>query len=207
MSNNYNKNMKKTTTTGWGRNIKNRFSDLEVLKIGDDNYENEVVSLENRTLKDKWCVWEHDMENRSWDLDSYNKIYTIETVYDFWQFINNFNKMGFKFIHYFIMKEGITPTWEDVNNRDGGVCSIRVDMKDALKAFEEFSVKMVLDKITDVSNDINGLSISSKTRHNCVLLKLWNRDSKNILTETMSKDILDKYGDLSIKYKTNEPEY
>ena len=60
---------------------------------------------------------------------------------------------------------------------------------------------MVLDKITDVSNDINGLSISSKTRHNCVLLKLWNRDSKNILTETMSKDILDKYGDLSIKYK------
>lgn len=206
-------NTKKPSELSWGRNIKNTNAPLKVVRV-TDNYDkdsediviaNDDPVVEDKKLKNTWVLWEHDMENRSWDIDSYNKIYTIGTVCEFWKLINNFDKMGVKFTHYFLMQEGITPTWEDPSNRYGGVCSIRVDSRNSLKAFEEICVRLVIEQITDVENDVTGISISSK--HNCSLVKIWNRDSKNDLTQTIKEDILEKYGHLSIKYKSNEPEY
>lgn len=206
------KNNKKDNTSrnSWGRNINNAFSVLEVIKIGNDDSDHKSETSDTETTDDfplecSWILWAHDIDDKSWSIKSYKQLYTIKTASDFWKLFNNCDKIGMKFNHFYMMREGISPTWEDENNRDGGICSIKIESKNALSAFEEMSVKIVLEQATEIKNDINGISISPK--NNWALIKLWNKDGKNDLVKTINNDIMDKYGHLSIKYKANKPEY
>ena len=81
----------------------------------------------NKELNNKWKVWVHINNNNDWTLDSYNNIYTINTIGEFWRYFNNFHLLDKINNQYFIMRDHITPIWEDINNRDGGICSIKID--------------------------------------------------------------------------------
>ena len=156
-------------------------------------------------LNSKYNVWIHDVNSKDWSINGYKTLCSIENVSEFWRFLNNINKIGLKFNNIFLMKDGIDPTWEHPDNRHGGVCSFKIELENSLPVYEDLCLHMISNKLNHDDSDINGISISPK--NNWALIKIWNKQKGNDLTITLNKDIMIKYHDLSIKYKSNEPEY
>lgn len=160
---------------------------------------------QNIKLSNMWTLWSHDLYNKDWEITSYKNLFRIKSVSDFWKVINNFHKLGIKSRHFFLMRGTIQPIWEDESNKYGGVCSFRIEINKCKDVVEYLSCKMVCRELNDDFTDITGLSFSPK--NNWAIIKIWNKNSKNDLSKTLNKDILEKYSEISIKYKPNEPEY
>ena len=157
-----------------------------------------------------YVMWCHDVFNKNWNIDAYEKLCEISDVSKFWRLFNNIEKLGFRVNNFFFMKEGVDPIWEHPQNRNGGICSFKTDIDQALDLFEKLCIRMICNQLNDsfsddFNNDINGISFSPK--NNSAIIKIWNKDKKNDLSVSLSKDILDYCKDMSIKYKENNPEY
>jgi len=159
----------------------------------------------NIPLSHNFVLWCHDIYNKDWSLQGYQSLCTITNVSEFWQLFNNLNKLGYKMNNFFLMKEGIDPTWEHEKNRNGGICSLKTDISDALNMYEELCSYMVCNSLTDCPSDITGISFSPK--NNWAIIKIWNSSKLNDLSVTLNTELLGKYKDNSIKYKENNPEY
>ena len=147
----------------------------------------------NQKFKHNWVLWyHHDKDN--WKLSGYKQLYTIKTIADFWKLYNNFDKINITSKHLCLMKEGVTPLWEDDNNVNGGCWSFRINDDSALELWETLSVYLVSEELhINNQNDIVGLSICMKKNNN-MDLKIWNRDSKNNSLKNINGDILKKWG-------------
>lgn len=156
-------------------------------------------------LYDRYVLWCHDVHSKDWSISGYKKMCMIDNVSDFWRLMNNFDKLNYKGNNFFFMKEDTQPIWEHENNRHGGVCSFKVSIDETLRIWKELAVYLVCNALTNNFDDINGISFSPK--NNWAIIKIWNRDCKNVVSETLAPDLLERYRDLSIKYKSNEPEY
>ena len=152
-----------------------------------------------------YVLWSHDISNRDWSIKGYKKMCLIDNISTFWKFMNNFEKLGHRSRHFFLMRNDTEPTWEHKNNRDGGVCTFKIELINAMEMWELLNIHMILGTLSKIEGDINGISFSPK--NNWVIIKVWNRDSKNDLTVTLNQEILDKYSKCSIRYKANAPEY
>lgn len=145
------------------------------------------------SLTNKWSLWYHH-EKDNWKLSGYKKIYDIEAVSDFWKLYNNWDKIkGVNSKHYFLMKENITPIWEDPQNINGGCWSYKVNDDLSPKLWNDLSIYLVNEAIIANSDEIVGLSICLKKNNN-VVLKIWNKNSKNSSLNLINKDILKKWG-------------
>ena len=160
---------------------------------------------QNLILSASYVLWCHDIHNKDWSLNGYTKLCEITTISEFWKLFNNLNKIGYKVNNFFLMKDGTDPTWEHINNRDGGICSFKTDIELSLKMYEDLCSRMVYGNLTNNMDDINGISFSPK--NNWAIIKIWNKNKTNDLSKTLSQHILITYKDTSIKYKENEPEY
>lgn len=156
-------------------------------------------------LNCEYVMWCHNIQNKDWSLNGYTKLCNIKTVSEFWKLSNNLDKLNFKMNNFFLMKVGINPIWEDPNNRDGGICSFRVELDNALAVYELLCVYLMCCKLVQSVDDINGISFTPK--NNWAIIKIWNKDGTNDLAKSLHKDILFKYKKISIQYKKNEPEY
>ena len=100
----------------------------------------------------------------------------------------------------FIMKEGITPLWEDIHNRNGGCFSYKINNKFVAQIWKDLSYSLMGETLTEkelFNNNINGITISPKK--NFCIIKIW-------LTKLLDEDIRkvykipDKYnGDIVLK--------
>ncbi|QKF94031.1 translation initiation factor eIF-4E [Fadolivirus algeromassiliense] len=169
------------------------------------NVENDIDTGTDLLLPYKFVVWCHDVHSKDWSINGYVKLCTLSNASEFWRVFNNLDKLGFKVNNFFIMKEGTDPIWEHENNRNGGVCSFRTDIEHALQIYEDMCIRMMCGYLTDQMDDINGISLSPK--NNWAIIKIWNKNKNNDLSKTLNQYILNTYKDLSIKYKSNEPEY
>lgn len=169
----------------------------------DDLHKNDGSDIK---LNDEYTLWGHHLDDRNWSISGYKKMCTIKTVSDFWRLFNNFKKIGWKFMHFYLMKSNVEPTWEHPLNRGGGICSFKVQTEGALEIWESLNVKMICHQLSSISQDINGISISPKNQE-WALIKIWNKDIKNDLMVTLNSEITETYKDLSIQYKANNPEY
>lgn len=156
-------------------------------------------------LSDKYSLWSHGLTDKNWEISSYTQMCTINNVSEFWRMINNFDKIGHRNRHLFLMKDGIQPMWEFSENRNGGVCSFKIEVHNSLEIYENLCSHMILGSLSDIPSDINGISFCPKG--NTVFVKVWNRNRDNDLSKMLNKAILNKYGSLSIKYIPNKPEY
>jgi len=156
-------------------------------------------------LSNKFVLWAHDLHTKNWNISSYKRLFEFNNVADYWKVFNNFNKFGFKYMHFFLMKEGVDPTWEHPRNRNGGVCSFKTELTNSLDIWENMNAHMVCDLLTDSPDDITGVSISPKNEW--AIVKIWNGDCKNDLSQTLNEELLAKYSELSVKYRANAPEY
>jgi hypothetical protein len=145
-------------------------------------------------LTNKWILWYHH-EKDNWKLSGFKQLYTISTIKEFWKFYNNWAVIGgITNKHIFLMKEGITPLWEDKENITGGCWSFKIHEDNAEELWEDLSVYLISDKLyTNDKDTILGLSFCLKKNNN-VVIKIWNKLSKYNSIKLLSNNILEKWG-------------
>lgn len=162
--------------------------------IGDDiKFSNEYV------------LWTHDIYDKDWSINGYSQLCNVDNVSTFWRLFNNFNKLDCVKKHYYLMKKNIEPIWEHPENRNGGICTLKVDYNNLMNIWELLCAYMVCNELCEMKDDINGVSLSPKS--NWVILKIWNKNKKNNLAETLNDHILKTCKNFNVTYKQNIPEY
>ena len=175
-----------------------------------DTLTKEECIVEPRTelhpLFDKWVLWAHLPHDTDWTIKSYKPIMELCDAEDILLLYNNMPQILVKNCMLFLMRKGITPTWEDVRNRDGGCFSYKISNKTVYNVWKELSFLLVGET---VSNDpkfvshISGITISPKKMF-CII-KIWMENC----TEQNPKKIK-KIRDLShhgCLFKRHKPEY
>jgi hypothetical protein len=177
----------------------------------DDKVQNINVNINvdiydhNIKFQNKWYIWVHEVDSKDWSVKSYKIAHVIETMKDFWEFFNSTYKLNQWKYNFFMMKANSHPTWEHSTNRHGGTCSIRIDISQSIDILEQLAILIVNESLTEEINDINGMSFAAKG--NWCVVKIWNRDNKNNISNQMPSYLRKLYPAISIKYKENIPEY
>jgi len=191
---------------------KNNIEERQIMKKEPEkhiSYYNDKLKTNGEDLKlnSLWKVWVHENNNEKWDIESYNLIYTIENIAQLWRFLNTFDNMDRINRQFYIMRDGIMPIWEDNNNKNGVICSIRCDniMKNTITnsefgvdVFSCFCIMVLNECFTKKNIDINGLCYSIKNRN--ILIKFWikNYDENKNFTDKLPLQILNTIDDIII---------
>ena len=211
--------------------VQNVFRDEKLLEnktIYDENKNYGEIGNDKK-LNSYWTVWVHKINSNDWTLSGYQKIYVINSIGSFWRFFNNFQLLNTYQNQIFIMREEVAPIWEDVNNKFGGICSVKIDsiqkgMKTDLstEVLVLFSLLIMNETLVANSKNINGISYSVKKRSS--LIKVWTKtfsedhdftkdlpvplmNKFNTEMQKQSKNVLNNDGKISIQYKQIKPEF
>lgn len=122
----------------------------------------------------KWSLWYHG-NNNIWEDESYHHISSIESVEEFWKIMTNLKSYYLQNGWFFLMLDGVFPSWE--KNPKGGSWSFRVGKKDVQKAWNEISIYLTSENLTNSlenNRKIIGISISPKKTFS--IIKVWVND-------------------------------
>ena len=145
------------------------------------NLRKKTTNTSTTPLLHKWTMWYHSPESNDWTDSSYKKIMTIQTIEEFWSFYDLLKEFYISTGMFFLMRDGIIPTWEDSQNIKGGCWSFKVSRKDTYNSWLDLSISLVGNTLVKeyqspvLINMITGISISPKKGF-CII-KIWNRDS------------------------------
>ena len=171
----------------------------------DSDYESDSDIENKHKLNCFWNIWYHHQKN-NWKLESYRKIYKIKTIESFWEFNNNIDLIGgINSQHYFMMREFVTPIWEDINNKKGGCWSIKIPMEKSYELWIKLSMYIIGETITNDELLVTGISICPKNTSTSVV-KIWINDNNKSSIQNLPSEILNEYG-FNIIYKAHIPEY
>jgi hypothetical protein len=156
-------------------------SPKENMEYYDPNITRKGDDLE---LNDSWKVWIHDNTNQDWGIESYESIYRIKNIGEMWRFLNSFDNLDKSTRQFFIMREGISPVWEDNNNKNGAICSIMLDNVNhhnnnitiCIESFVSICVLILNESFVKNNSCINGLCYAIKQKN--ILIKLWVKNYK-----------------------------
>jgi hypothetical protein len=171
-----------------------------------DTMETATSNSEFHQLSDKWTLWAHLPHNTDWSLKSYIPISTFSTVEETIAVTESLPPQLVENCMLFMMKEGITPMWEDKKNRDGGCFSYKVINKNVPKAWSELIYRVVGGSICNSSsfvNSVTGITISPKK--NFCIIKIWmtNCDHQNPSAVAPVKGLLSQ----GCLFKKHTPEF
>jgi len=128
-------------------------------------------------LQNRWSFFYNNPKANpmlSWE-DKLQKIYTFETVEDFWALFNSVvgpSRLGLQ-ADYYLFKDGVRPSYEE--NPKGGVWTFNLE-KNNKKKLEETWLHLVLGMIGETmedGNDILGAVVSIKRGQD--RLSLWTK--------------------------------
>lgn len=125
-------------------------------------------------LQSQWILWNHGLNDKSWSNDSYKNIFEYENLYDLKLYFDNLDILQLQNSMYFIMRNNIFPTWEDINNKNGCCASFKVlsnDIFDTWKLLIQNILCENIHKNIKKYDNINGISISPKKEFN--IIKIW----------------------------------
>jgi hypothetical protein len=239
MINNYYKNTKKDTTfkqnffpkkrDNFNNNFDNNFTIVSNKRKDKVDKILEVVEIPENFMQEKilnyYRVLGHHTEDKSWDYISYYNITTLNNWQDVSSFLNTLNSVkgecSLTDFDIFVMKNEISPMWEDLENRNGSICSVKIDsLVDGYEIFRVLLTNICNNTLLCFSpetwNTINGISFSSKKIDNikddnfCVIIKLWfklNFMIQGSIDRHISPHINELIKKYSIKVKAIKPEY
>ena len=140
-------------------------------------------------LKNSWTFWFHDPLDNNWKINSYKKIYTINSIESFWKLYSNLNNKLVENSMLFLMKNNINPLWEDKENVNGGCWSLKIPKGNIIETWNNISIYLVNENIiNDKDINVNGISISPKK--NFCIIKIWiNKNNNNIQKLNKIKEI------------------
>lgn len=137
-------------------------------------------------LNDSWTLYFHDPYDQDWSPTSYKRVCIVMSIQEFWemqQVLGNEVSSG----AFFLMRQDISPQWEDENNIEGGTVSIKVLKTEACAVWEKLSMLLageLLMRDLENANLVNGISITPK-KFFCVI-KIWIGD-KSVLKNIKGK--------------------
>lgn len=127
-------------------------------------------------LHSEWSIYYHTFTNNDWSIKSYNKLCTIKTIEEYWQFMNNLPSLSNGM--FFMMRGNVLPMWEDIHNKNGGAWTLFISNNQLETYLINISAHMVCEKLlVDTNSEINGISITPK--HKSFSIKIWNKNAKN----------------------------
>jgi hypothetical protein len=172
----------------------------------------------------------HHNADSNWNFNSYHHVTTLKTWEDVSKLFNTLNLTNYKSnisnFDFFIMRNEISPLWEDEENRCGSICSVKIDtLKDGYNILKTIFINICNNTLMNISknnvpnwNIINGVSFSCKKIENVSstveqdysMIKIWfktNYTQFDNIDKYFNDDInalLKKY---SIKVRAIKPEY
>jgi hypothetical protein len=165
------------------------------------------ISTPLHSLHDKWNLYYHLPNDNNWELSSYNIIMDyIDSVEKVISLNDSIHENIIKNCMLFVMRNGITPMWEDPQNRNGGCFSYKVANKLVPDVWKNLfcllcGESLCIDKLH--SSHVNGITISPKK--NFCIIKIWlntaTLQDPNIIVTIPN---LSKQGCL---FKKHEPEF
>ena len=165
------------------------------------------ITTPQKLLSGKWNLYYHLPTDKNWDLNSYKLIMgNIDIVDKLIALNENLPENIVKHCMLFVMREGITPMWEDKKNRSGGAFSFKVINKQVHSVWKSlfYSIcgeTLAIDK--KYNSKINGITISPKK--NFCIIKIWmsscDLQDSSIITNIPN---LSKQGCL---FKSHSPEF
>jgi hypothetical protein len=172
----------------------------------------EIISTMNETnsfhkLNYKWNLWGHLPHDQDWSLKSYKHIYKFTNIEETIAIIESLPDALVKNCMLFIMRDGISPMWEDPQNRNGGCFSYKVFNKNVNEVWRDLTYVLVGNSISTNNsfiNNVTGITISPKK--NFCIIKIWlkNCDHQNPSVVTTVVKGLSSQGCL---FKKHSPEY
>jgi hypothetical protein len=190
---------------------------LETIEI-PENFMQEKLSNYYRVLG-------HHNDDKSWDYISYYNITILNNWLDVSSFLSTLNTVkgecSLTDFDIFVMKNEISPMWEDNENRNGSICSVKIDsLVDGYEIFRVLLINICNNTLlcfsSETWNTINGISFSSKKIDNlkddnyCVIIKLWfklNFMIQGSIDRHINPHINELIKKYSIKVKAIKPEY
>jgi len=165
------------------------------------------ISTQQHPLNDKWNLYYHLPHDKNWDLSGYTVIMSsIDTVEKVVSLNEAIHENILKNCMLFVMREGITPMWEDPKNRNGGCFSYKVVNKNIPEVWKSLFYLLCGETLSienEVSQHINGITISPKK--NFCIIKIW------LDTSTFQDPgVITQIGNLSKQgclFKKHEPEF
>ncbi len=125
-------------------------------------------------LFDKWVLWAHLPHDTDWSLGSYKDIMCLEFAEEVVGLYSRLPKVLIKNCMLFLMRKGVTPTWEDKKNRNGGCFSYKISNKDVPDVWQSLSYILTGETISTDPKfilKVNGITISPKKAF-CII-KIW----------------------------------
>ena len=144
--------------------------------------------MDKYSLNTKWVLWYHSINDTQWNKQSYKNLFTISNLYELKIMNDNLLKNHLQNGMFFIMRDGIFPTWEDPDNREGCCISFKISshiLKDQWNYIVERILTEDILKDTDKVNLLNGISIAPKKEFNIV--KIWLRKHDQNYTEWLKE--------------------
>jgi len=132
------------------------------------------ISTESRKLKNKWNLWAHLPQDPDWTVKSYKKIYQFKNVEESIAITESLPEGLIKNCMLFVMKDGVTPMWEDQKNRNGGCFSYKVSNKHVYEVWRDLTYTLIGESISSNNmfvNSVTGITISPKK--NFCIVKIW----------------------------------
>ena len=133
-----------------------------------------METSETHPLYDKWTLWAHLPHDTDWSVKSYKKIMTMKTMEDGLALSRALPEKLIKNCMLFLMREGISPTWEDPKNRHGGCFSFKVKNSSVPLIWKRLSFSLMGETVTNdnkLLSSVTGITISPKKSF-CII-KIW----------------------------------
>lgn len=174
-------------------------------------------TLDDQLLRSAWKLSyrEKAQKGKEWTNESQD-IATIDTIMNFWQVFNHISqptrirKRNNPNLMFF--REGIEPTWEDEQNKDGGMWGIvmktgqrynpNFERDDRLNGYWMEAVLACIGESLPHSEYINGIVLQRRQREDRI--QIWTRDAENTEVQISigkhMKHLMNIGSDLEIQY-------
>jgi hypothetical protein len=127
------------------------------------------------SLTGKWNLYYHLPSDKKWDLSSYQTILgNIDTVESVVAITQAIPENIVKYCMLFVMRDGITPMWEDPKNRNGGCFSFKAINKQVFSVWKSLFYAICGETLfinKEYHKLVNGITISPKK--NFCIVKVW----------------------------------
>tara|TARA_B110000971_G_scaffold22030_1_gene19961 strand:+ start:26184 stop:26723 length:540 start_codon:yes stop_codon:yes gene_type:complete len=158
-------------------------------------------------LSCEWTLWSHLPHNTDWSTKSYLNIGNMHSLESATAITEALPDLLIENCMLFVMRDGISPTWEDVQNRHGGSFSYKVSNRCVHRTWRDLTYTVLGNTISsrnEFVNNVTGITISPKK--NFCIIKIWMCDCKNQNPSDVTTSIKD-ISSTGCIFKKHAPEY
>jgi hypothetical protein len=126
-------------------------------------------------LEDQIVLWFHGVNNTKWDMSSYSQIADINNIVEFSTILKSIDHKMFPNSMFFLMKQGVEPTWECPENKKGGTWSFKISDASVEDIWFKVGILFLTNKIFQEDSILQGISIAPKKGY--YILKVWTKEN------------------------------